>query len=169
MQQRKDKCSWKEGCKKAKASRAFTFALVERIVYYLLTGNEVVKLKKYSWWSEEVDGLHGQSMHKLGIFLLYYTGTVPLKDPTTIAKITTAISKNVLFRSKHWFLDTSHTPMGKNLKLTYVKRFWMQIAHSHLEEQDREGISKVSWWLLGKLIDKTSRIVASHSDQFIHG
>jgi len=37
-------------------------------------------------------------------------GTVPLKDPTTIVKITTAISKNVLF--------------------------------SHLEEQDREGISK---------------------------
>ena len=71
-----------------------------------------------SWWSEEVDGLHGQSIHKLGIFLLYYTGTVPLKDPTTIVKITTAISKNVLFRSKHWFLITSHTPMGKNLKLT---------------------------------------------------
>ena len=36
----------KKGVKKVKASRAFTFALVERIVYHLLTGIEVVKLKK---------------------------------------------------------------------------------------------------------------------------
>ena len=53
----------KKGAKKTKASRAFTFALVERIVYYLLTGNEVVKLKlKWRSWRSSWS-IHNQIRH----------------------------------------------------------------------------------------------------------
>ena len=89
-----------------------------------------------------------------------------MKDPTTIVKITTAISKNVLFRLKivipkyiaynHWKQSEAYIH-EKILNANRSQPFGGTGQRSDIKGE------------LGKLIDKTSRIVASHSDQFIHG